>query len=112
MKKLFAFISLLSFPFLGFSQTPEIGHFQQLKTVRRGDTLDVAWYYKPAAGTDVRSFQWIGNIKNDFSPTYQQLLMLRLVETVLKFPTEVGMITNINPTQVEITLMCPIQTGL
>jgi hypothetical protein len=57
MKKLFTLLSLLSFPFLGFSQTPEIGHFQQLKTVRRGDTLDVAWYYKPAAGTDVRSFQ-------------------------------------------------------
>jgi hypothetical protein len=26
-------------------------------SVKRGDTLDVAWYYKPAAGTDVRTFQ-------------------------------------------------------
>jgi hypothetical protein len=43
--------------YLGYSQTPEIGHFQQLATVKRGDTLDVAWYYKPAAGTDVRTFQ-------------------------------------------------------
>jgi hypothetical protein len=57
MKKLFSIFSLLSIVTVGFSQTPEIGHFQQLKTVRRGDTLDVAWYYKPANGTDVRSFQ-------------------------------------------------------
>lgn len=42
---------------VGYSQTPEIGHFQQLKTVRRGDTIDVAWYYKPASGVDVRTFQ-------------------------------------------------------
>lgn len=41
----------------GFSQTPEIGHFQQLATVKRGDTLDVSWYYKPAPGVDIRSFQ-------------------------------------------------------
>lgn len=57
MKKILVMFTLLSIPFLGFSQTPEIGHFEQLKTVRRGDTLDVAWYYKPASGTDVRSFQ-------------------------------------------------------
>lgn len=57
MKKLLTLFSLLSLSILGFSQTPEIGHFQQLRTVRRGDTLDVAWYYKPAVGTDVRSFQ-------------------------------------------------------
>lgn len=57
MKKILVIFSLLSITFLGFSQTPEIGHFEQLKTVRRGDTLDVAWYYKPASGTDVRSFQ-------------------------------------------------------
>jgi hypothetical protein len=56
MKKIFVFFALTS-SLLGFSQTPEIGHFQQLKTVRRGDTLDVAWYYKPASGTDIRSFQ-------------------------------------------------------
>ena len=41
----------------GYSQTPEIGHFQQLASVRRGDTLDVAWYYKPASGVDIRGFQ-------------------------------------------------------
>ena len=42
---------------IGYAQTPEIGHFEQLKTVRRGDTIDVAWYYKPASGVDVRTFQ-------------------------------------------------------
>lgn len=41
----------------GYSQTPEIGHFQQMATVKRGDTLEVAWYYKPASGNDIRTFQ-------------------------------------------------------
>jgi len=57
MKKLISAISLILLSIVGYSQTPEIGHFQQLKTVRRGDTIDVAWYYKPAAGVDVRTFQ-------------------------------------------------------
>ena len=56
MKKLLSIISLLSIPFWGLSQAPEIGHFQQLSTVRRGDTLDVAWYFRPA-GNNIRSFQ-------------------------------------------------------
>jgi hypothetical protein len=42
---------------MGYAQTPEIGHFQQLATIKRGDTLDVAWYFKPAVGTDIRTFQ-------------------------------------------------------
>jgi len=57
MKKLISVISLLLFSIVGYSQTPEIGHFQQLSTIKRGDTLDVAWYFKPAVGTDVRTFQ-------------------------------------------------------
>lgn len=56
MKKILSIFSLLSISILGFSQTPEIGHFQQLSTVRRGDTLDVAWYFRPS-GNDIRSFQ-------------------------------------------------------
>jgi hypothetical protein len=43
--------------FLAYSQQPEVGHLEQLSTVKRGDTLDVKWYYKPAAGTDIRAFQ-------------------------------------------------------
>lgn len=57
MKKLLSLVSFVFLSHLSFSQTPEIGHFQQLSTVRRGDTLDVAWYYRPAAGVDIRSFQ-------------------------------------------------------
>ena len=57
MKKILFVLTLMTSSLLGFSQTPEVGHFQQLKTVRRGDTLDVAWYYKPAVGVDVRTFQ-------------------------------------------------------
>jgi len=34
-----------------------IGHFQQMSTVRRGDTLDVAYYYKPDTTKDIRTFQ-------------------------------------------------------
>lgn len=56
MKKILSIFSLLSISILGFSQTPEIGHFQQLSTVRRGDTLDVTWYFRPS-GNDIRSFQ-------------------------------------------------------
>lgn len=56
MKKTFlGFLLLITG--IGYSQTPEIGHFQQLATVRRGDTLDVSWYYKPASGVDIRGFQ-------------------------------------------------------
>lgn len=57
MKKLISAVSLILLSIFAYAQTPEIGHFQQLKTVRRGDTLDVAWYYKPASGKDVRTFQ-------------------------------------------------------
>jgi hypothetical protein len=57
MKKLISVVSLLLMSIVGYSQTPEIGHFQQLSTIKRGDTLDVAWYFKPAVGTDVRTFQ-------------------------------------------------------
>ncbi len=55
MKKLLLALSLL-ISFASYSQTPQIGHFQTLATVRRGDTLDVAWYYRPGSA-DVRTFQ-------------------------------------------------------
>jgi hypothetical protein len=57
MKKTLLGLLLLISGINGYAQTPEIGHFQQLATVRRGDTLDVAWYYKPAQGVDIRGFQ-------------------------------------------------------
>jgi len=57
MKKTLLGLLLLICGISSFAQTPEIGHFQQLATVRRGDTLDVAWYYKPAPGVDIRGFQ-------------------------------------------------------
>jgi hypothetical protein len=56
MKKLLVVLfALISFN--SFAQNPSIGHFQTLSTVRRGDTLDVAWFYQPVAGTDIRTFQ-------------------------------------------------------
>jgi len=55
MKKLLLAITLL-ISFASYSQTPSIGHFQTLATVRRGDTLDVAWYYRPGS-PDIRTFQ-------------------------------------------------------
>jgi hypothetical protein len=55
MKKLLLALALL-ISFVSYSQTPQIGHFQTLATVRRGDTLDVAWYYRPGSA-DVRTFQ-------------------------------------------------------
>ncbi len=55
MKKLLLALTLL-ISFVSYSQTPQIGHFQTLATVRRGDTLDVAWYYRPGSA-DVRTFQ-------------------------------------------------------
>ena len=56
MKKLLlAFLLLISYV-TTFAQTPQIGHFQTLATVRRGDTLDVAWYYRPGS-PDIRTFQ-------------------------------------------------------
>jgi len=57
MKKTLLGLLLLICGISSYAQTPEIGHFQQLATVRRGDTLDVAWYYKPASGVDIRGFQ-------------------------------------------------------
>ncbi len=54
MKKLLLALGLL-ISFASYSQTPQIGHFQTLATVRRGDTLDVAWYYRPGT-PDVRTF--------------------------------------------------------
>ena len=55
MKRLLLALALL-ISFASYSQTPQIGHFQTLATVRRGDTLDVAWYYRPGSA-DVRTFQ-------------------------------------------------------
>jgi len=55
MKKLLLALALL-ISFASYSQTPQIGHFQTLATVRRGDTLDVAWYYRPGS-PDIRTFQ-------------------------------------------------------
>ena len=55
MKKLLLAVSLL-ISFASFSQTPQIGHFQPLAKVKRGDTLDVAWYYRPGS-SEVRAFQ-------------------------------------------------------
>ena len=64
MKKLLlAFALLISYA--SYSQTPTIGHFQQLATVKRGDTLDVAWYYQPVASTDIRTFQVDWQYKKD-----------------------------------------------
>ena len=58
MKKLLLLAGLLISSFSIFAQSnPSIGHFQQLATVKRGDTLEVAWYYQPVANTDIRSFQ-------------------------------------------------------
>jgi hypothetical protein len=56
MKKLLLALSLLISYVTTFAQTPQIGHFQTLATVRRGDTLDVAWYYRPGS-PDIRTFQ-------------------------------------------------------
>jgi len=56
MKKVLLVIALLISYTTIFAQTPQIGHFQTLATVRRGDTLDVAWYYRPGTA-DVRTFQ-------------------------------------------------------
>jgi len=33
-----------------------IGHVTQLSNVRRGDTLDIKWFYKPDTA-DIRTFQ-------------------------------------------------------
>jgi len=56
MKKLLLATSLLICYLTTFAQTPQIGHFQTLATVRRGDTLDVTWYYRPGSA-DIRTFQ-------------------------------------------------------
>ena len=64
MKKLLLAITLL-ISYVSYSQTPSIGHFQQLATVKRGDTLDVAWYYQPVASTDIRTFQVDWQYKKD-----------------------------------------------
>lgn len=48
---------------LTYSQT--IGHFQQLASVKRGDTLDVAWYYQPSGSVDIRTFQVDFQFKKD-----------------------------------------------
>ena len=56
MKKLLLAFALLISYVTTSAQTPQIGHFQTLATVRRGDTLDVAWYYRPGS-PDVRTFQ-------------------------------------------------------
>lgn len=55
MRKQLLLACFLLFSTLSFSQS--IGHFQQLATVKRGDTLDVAWYYQPSGSVDIRTFQ-------------------------------------------------------
>jgi hypothetical protein len=55
MKKLLLVLTVILSSFLSYSQ--EIGNFQSLATVRRGDTLDVAWYYRPNVTMDIRVFQ-------------------------------------------------------
>jgi hypothetical protein len=64
MKKLIISAVLILTSLLGFAQLvqvneqlPEIGHYKPLSTVRRGDTLDVAWFYKPNPNMDIRVFQ-------------------------------------------------------
>lgn len=58
MKKLLiSIVGVLTTLNLYSQSTPEIGHFQQLETIKRGDTIDVAFYYKPDASTDIRTFQ-------------------------------------------------------
>ena len=56
MKKLLLAVALLISYATTFAQTPQIGHFQTLATVRRGDTLDVTWFYRPGS-PDIRTFQ-------------------------------------------------------
>jgi hypothetical protein len=57
MKKLLLALVLLFSISSYAQQQPSIGHFQQLATVKRGDTIDVSWYYQPIASKDVRTFQ-------------------------------------------------------
>lgn len=56
MKKLLTLLIVL-LAFSSFAQVPEVGHFQQISTVRRGDTLDVSFYYRPEISMDIRTFQ-------------------------------------------------------
>lgn len=63
MRKHLLLVCLLFISTISFSQT--IGHFQQLTTVKRGDTLDVAWYYQPNAAVDIRTFQVDFQFKKD-----------------------------------------------
>ncbi len=74
MKKLLLLAGLLISSFSIFAQNPSIGHFQQLQTVKRGDTLEVAWYYQPVVNTDIRTFQV------DFQ--YKKQLLTHLSTTV------------------------------
>jgi hypothetical protein len=48
-----------------FSFSQSIGHFQQLASARRGDTLDVTWYYQPGGSVDIRTFQIDFQFKKD-----------------------------------------------
>jgi hypothetical protein len=58
MKKIIYFLIGLFVTTSAFSQTtPEIGNPVGYKTIKRGDTLDVVFKYKPVASTDVRTFQ-------------------------------------------------------
>ena len=63
MRKHFLLACFLLFSTLGFAQS--IGHFQQLATVKRGDTLDVAWFYQPSGSVDIRTFQIDFQFKKD-----------------------------------------------
>ena len=73
MKKLLTLLAVL-ISYASFAQQPSIGHFQQLATVKRGDTLDIAWYYQPAASQDIRTFQV------DFQ--YKKRLLTHIATTV------------------------------
>jgi hypothetical protein len=63
MKKIISIIVGMVFTISVYSQ--EIGNFQQLSTIKRNDTIDVIFQYKPDTTKDVRSFQIDFQYKKD-----------------------------------------------
>jgi hypothetical protein len=63
MKKLIFIIVGIMFTISGYAQ--EVGNFQQLATIKRNDTLDVIFQYKPDTTKDIRSFQIDFQFKKD-----------------------------------------------
>ena len=63
MKKLILIIVGIMFTISGYAQ--EIGNFQQLATIKRNDTIDVIFQYKPDTTKDIRSFQIDFQFKKD-----------------------------------------------